>query len=48
MNFKVHEYENLELSTQIIIKEALKRKIDVDVLDMKNNFRPADRFRRPG
>lgn len=38
MNFKVHDYENLELSTQILIKEALIRKINVDMLDMKENF----------
>lgn len=38
MNFKTQDYEILELSTQILIKEALKRKIAVEVLDMKENF----------
>ena len=31
-------YEGLELSTQLIIKEALKRGIEIDVLDMDDNF----------
>ena len=31
-------YEKLELSTQIIIKEALKRNIDVEILDLDDNF----------
>lgn len=38
MNFKVQGYENLELSTQILIKEALRRKININILDMKENF----------
>jgi len=32
------EYEKLELSTQIIIKEALKRDVEVEVLDWDDNF----------
>ncbi len=32
------EYENLELSTQIVIKEALKRNVEVEVLDWDDNF----------
>ena len=32
------EYEQLELSTQIIIKEALKRDVKVEVLDRDDNF----------
>jgi len=32
------EYEQLELSTQIIIKEALKRDVKVEVLDGDDNF----------
>ncbi len=32
------EYERLELSTQLIINEALKRGIEVDVLDWDDNF----------
>jgi len=31
-------YERLELSTQIIIKEALKRNVEVEVLDWDDNF----------
>lgn len=31
-------YTNLEVSTQLIIKEALKRKINVNVIDAQNNF----------
>lgn len=31
-------YEGMEVSTQLIIKEALKRKITVDILDKTNNF----------
>jgi glutamate--cysteine ligase len=38
MNFKKQGYENLELSTQILINEALRRKINVDILDKKENF----------
>ncbi len=38
MNFKKQDYENLELSTQILIKEALRRKVDVEILDMNDNF----------
>lgn len=32
------EYEQLELSTQIIINEALKRDVEVEVLDWDENF----------
>ncbi|MFA0815307.1 MAG: bifunctional glutamate--cysteine ligase GshA/glutathione synthetase GshB [Anaerofustis sp.] len=32
------EYRTLELSTQILIKEALRRKISVEVLDEKDNL----------
>ena len=38
MNFKTQEYESLELSTQILIKEALNRGIEVEVLDFNDNF----------
>jgi glutamate--cysteine ligase/glutathione synthase len=31
-------YEKLELSTQIVIKEALKRDFDVEILDWSDNF----------
>lgn len=31
-------YEDLELSTQILIKEALKRKLQVDIIDRNDNF----------
>lgn len=34
----VNEYEGLELSTQMIIQEALRRKIKVEVLDWEDNF----------
>jgi glutamate--cysteine ligase len=36
--YKTYGYEDLELSTQILIKEALKRNLKVDVLDRKENF----------
>ncbi len=32
------DYKKLELSTQILIKEALNRNIEVDVLDINDNF----------
>ncbi|KHD36281.1 carboxylate--amine ligase [Clostridium acetobutylicum] len=32
------DYTKLELSTQILINEALDRKIQVDILDMEDNF----------
>ena len=38
MNFTTPGYEDLELSTQILIKEALKRDIEVQVVDRKDNF----------
>jgi len=38
MNIKKSDCENLELSTQILINEALRRNIKVKVLDMKENF----------
>ena len=36
--FKLEGYEELELSTQILMKEAIKRGINVDVLDKVENF----------
>lgn len=36
--FKLEGYEYLELSTQILMKEAIKRGIKVDVLDKSENF----------
>jgi glutamate--cysteine ligase len=38
MNFITPGYDDLELSTQILIKEALSRGIAVDVLDWSDNF----------
>ena len=38
IDFQTKGYEHLELSTQIVIKEALKRKIQVEVLDEEDNF----------
>ena len=38
MNFTTPGYEDLELSTQILIGEALRQGIDVDVLDREDNF----------
>ncbi|MBI5754045.1 glutamate--cysteine ligase [Candidatus Peregrinibacteria bacterium] len=32
------DYEDLEFSTQILIKEAFKRKIHVEIIDRKENF----------
>jgi glutamate--cysteine ligase len=32
------DYAGLELSTQIIIREALRRGVDVEVLDHSDNF----------
>ena len=34
----IKSYEELELSTQIVIKEALSRGIEVDILDLDDNF----------
>lgn len=36
--YKLYGYENLELSTQILIKEALKHGIEVEVIDKQDNF----------
>lgn len=36
--FQLPGYEDLELSTQILIKEAKKRQIEVEILDRKENF----------
>ncbi|WP_297423750.1 bifunctional glutamate--cysteine ligase GshA/glutathione synthetase GshB [Clostridium sp.] len=36
--FKLEGYEELELSTQIVIKEAIKRGIKVEILDKSENF----------
>ena len=38
MPFNMPGYESLELSTQIIIKEAIKRNINIEVLDWSDNF----------
>ena len=38
MNFQVPGYEDLELSTQILIREAINRNINVEILDRKENF----------
>ncbi len=38
MRSRKQKYENLELSTRILIKEAFKRKIKIDILDEKDNF----------
>ncbi len=37
-DFQTKGYEDLELSTQVIIKEAIFRGIEVEVLDRKENF----------
>ena len=36
--FKLEGFEDLELSTQILMKEAMKRGIKVDVIDRSENF----------
>ncbi|MFV0555914.1 MAG: bifunctional glutamate--cysteine ligase GshA/glutathione synthetase GshB [Lactovum sp.] len=36
--FKLYGHEDLELSTQILIKESLKSGVKVDILDRKANF----------
>lgn len=36
--FKLEGYEDLELSTQILMKEAIKRGIKVDIVDRSDNF----------
>ena len=36
--FRLIGYEDMELSTQILMKEAIKRGITVDVIDKKENF----------
>ena len=36
--FKLEGYEELELSTQILMKEAIKRGIKVEILDKTENF----------
>ena len=36
--FKLYGYEDLELSTQILMKEAIKRGIKVEILDRSENF----------
>ena len=36
--FKLEGYEDLELSTQILMKEAIKRGIEVKVVDRSDNF----------
>ncbi|MEG0950541.1 hypothetical protein [Niameybacter sp.] len=36
--FKFEGYETLELSTQILMKEAVKRGIKVEILDESENF----------
>ena len=37
-NFQMPRYEDLELSTQSLIREALNRNIEVKILDRKENF----------
>lgn len=36
--FKLYGYEDLELSTQILMKESIKRGLDVEVVDRSDNF----------
>lgn len=36
--FKLYGYEDLELSTQILIKEAVKRGVKVELIDRSENF----------
>lgn len=36
--FKLYGHENMELSTQILIKECIKNSIDVEILDEYDNF----------
>ena len=36
--YKLYGYEDMELSTQILMKEAIKRGIKVEVLDRSDNF----------
>jgi len=38
MNFQTQGFEDLELSTQILIREALDRNIKMEILDRKENF----------
>lgn len=38
MNFQMPGYEDFELSTQILIREALNRNIKVEIMDRKENF----------
>lgn len=38
MAFLTTEYEDMELSTQMLILEALKRDVQVEILDLKDNF----------
>ena len=37
--YNLKSYEDLELSSQILIKEALKRGVKVDIVDRKENSR---------
>lgn len=36
--YKLYGYEDMELSTQILIKESIKRGLKVDILDKSDNF----------
>ena len=36
--YSLYGFEDLELSTQILIKEAIKQGIRVDILDRQDNF----------
>lgn len=36
--YKIYGLENMELSTQILIKESIKRGLRVDILDKRDNF----------
>jgi glutamate--cysteine ligase len=38
MEFLTENYRDMELSTQIIIREAMKRNVAVDVMDLHDNF----------
>ena len=42
--FKLIGYEDMELSTQILMKEAIKRGIKVDVVDRSDNFISLEKY----
>ena len=37
-DYILHGYEDMELSTQILIKESIKRGLDLEILDRSDNF----------